>query len=148
MLFEAHVASRVRRYNQIPSHIPDVVVMEWAKENDVAIIHLIRQNILRNIISKALLTRDQDEHQGNAHVRSNDPQLTGVVNDTSRNETLMVYNNSRQIRLPYPRNSTWDDATALQKFSNRVRFDIKDINNWRRLLLECVLVIYFPYIRF
>eukprot|EP00750_Incisomonas_marina_P018113 INCI2713.2.p1 GENE.INCI2713.2~~INCI2713.2.p1 ORF type:complete len:374 (+),score=40.59 INCI2713.2:534-1655(+) len=137
-------------YNQMPAGVSDAALLQWAKDNDVVFIHLVRQNILRNLISKALLTRDQDEHQGNAHVRKNDPQLSpktiaAVIGEVASEGnisvpegTALIYNNSRQIRLPYPRNETWDDDEAVAKFANRVRFDLKDISHWRRLLLQFV----------
>jgi len=120
--------------------VPDTALLRWAQENDVVVIHLVRQNILRNLISKALLTRDQDEHQGNAHVRADDPQMANnIMKGQRKNASLPFYNNSRQIALPYPRNATWDDETALDRLGHRIVFDLKDILHWRKLLLEYVM---------
>lgn len=134
------------RYNQIPSSLPDNVLMKWAEANNIAVVHLVRQNIIRNILSKSLLSRDQDEHIGNAHVRSFDPQMDGEVlmhvpdgkNGTIDIISESVYNNSRQIRLPYPWQADWKESVAIAKLMKRIRFSIKDISNWRRLLLEYV----------
>jgi len=40
-------------YNQLPSHFPYRLLLEYCSRHDIAIIHLVRGNVIRHLISRA-----------------------------------------------------------------------------------------------
>ena len=244
LLLSLPVFAACFRYNQVPTGIRDSILVQWARMNNVAIIHLVRQNVIRNLISKSLLSRDQANHQvrtnnnillpretccshiatnvctlhqptactrfdfhgytlqGNAHVRDSDPQLAPEnqgFRSEENNDSTPIYNNGLKIksvnglilwlgywyllmiensqffvhgcvgqnstvsgvlnrrnkcvclflaafhlftallvvhRLPHPFNKTNGNEAELERLVRRIFFNLKDIGNWRKLLLE------------
>ena len=94
-------------YNQIPTSVSDEKIIEWCRDNDILVVHLVRYNILRNRISKALLWRDQD-HNLESHFRTNDEDKGWLKKKIQMNTT---------------------------KEKSSIRFDMRDHIYWKRYVI-------------